>query len=53
MKRTEHAPVSIDQVVQFILRENCPDCFHDECLRRVDLVIALQDVEHRDPRGNR
>jgi hypothetical protein len=31
-------------VVRFILDGNCPDCFHAECLARVDVVEHLRRV---------
>lgn len=40
---------TLDDVVRFILRENCPDCFHPECMEAVDLADAVIEWE----KGNR
>lgn len=40
------AHMDLESVVAWILRDNCPDCFHAECLERCDLVEELRRMEH-------
>lgn len=35
---------TLQDVVVFILDGNCPDCFHRECLARVEVVEHLRRV---------
>lgn len=39
------AHMDLESVVAWILRDNCPDCFHPECLERCDLVEELRRME--------
>lgn len=41
--------MSLQDTLQFIVRANCPDCFHPECLRRADLARELMQIEADDP----
>jgi hypothetical protein len=38
---------TFQEVVRYILKDNCPDCFHPECMERIDIVEALRKVEGR------
>ena len=40
---------TLEDAIRFILRGNCPDCFHPECLRRADLAWELRRIETEDP----
>jgi hypothetical protein len=42
---------TIHDVVHFILKGNCPDCFHPECLARVDVVKHLMRVLEAEANG--
>lgn len=50
-KRTETdrlialASMDLESVIAWILRDNCLDCFHAECLERCDLVEELRRME--------
>lgn len=39
------AHMDLESVVAWILRDNCPDCFHAECLERCGLVEDLRRME--------
>lgn len=43
------ASMDLESVIAWILRDNCLDCFHAECLERCDLVEDLRRMERGSP----
>lgn len=33
--------------MRWLIRDNRPDCFHEECLERMDLALEIQRLEQR------
>lgn len=44
--------MDLESVVAWVLRADCPDCFHAECLERCDLVEDLRRMEGEHSNGS-
>lgn len=44
--------MDLESVVAWVLRDDCPDCFHAECLERCDLVEDLRRMEREHSNGS-